>query len=126
MARSIDFDNITKEDLEYMKQRPWLLQEAELVGAVLPIIEEPEAVHELVITSEDHSDGAPDGSVPEHALKEDDEEEEEDDELEDYSELVVEDLKAILQDRDLPVSGTKAELVARLEAYDQENTLEED
>jgi hypothetical protein len=38
----------------------------------------------------------------------------------DYGELTVEELRDILRDRDLPVGGTKAELIDRLQADDAE------
>jgi hypothetical protein len=38
----------------------------------------------------------------------------------DYSELTVEELRDILRDRDLPVGGTKGELIDRLQADDAE------
>jgi hypothetical protein len=38
----------------------------------------------------------------------------------DYDELTVEELKGLLRDYDLPVSGTKAELIQRLNDADEE------
>jgi SAP domain len=47
---------------------------------------------------------------------------EEEGELSDYTGMTVEQLQDELRSRDLPTSGTKAELIARLEADDAETT----
>ena len=44
---------------------------------------------------------------------------------EDYESLTVAVLKDLLRERELPVSGKKAELIARLDEYDSSNVEEE-
>jgi hypothetical protein len=52
------------------------------------------------------------------------EEEELDDVTVQADEVTVEDLKDMLREKDLPVSGTKAELIARVNAYDEMTVTE--
>ena len=42
----------------------------------------------------------------------------------DYESLTVADLKDVLRERGLPVSGKKAELIARLEEHDSSEAIE--
>ena len=42
-----------------------------------------------------------------------------------YESLTVAELKDLLRERDLPVSGKKAELIARLEEYDSSDAVED-
>ena len=42
----------------------------------------------------------------------------------DYESLTVADLKDVLRERSLPVSGKKAELIVRLEEYDSSEDAE--
>lgn len=108
MARNIDFSNLDADDIQYLRQRSWLVDEAELQGfdGVRSQVE-----HEEVEESEEET--------------EDDQESGEADEIS-YSEASVEELKAELKDRGLAVGGSKAELVARLEANDAESEDEEE
>jgi hypothetical protein len=103
MARDIDFENLDDDDIEYLKQRHWIIEEAELQGV--------QGVRELI---QNHVPGQYD-------------EEEEDDEEEEisYEEASVEDLKAELKERGLSASGSKADLVARLEEDDAKDDEEE-
>lgn len=56
----------------------------------------------------------------------DEEDEVDPDEVENYDDLKVPQLRSLLQDRELPTDGTKAELVARLEESDEESEDDDD
>lgn len=90
---------------------------------------DPNTLHELadsIISNKDGFIAAANTEPPEPVEEvsvEDDVEEEDDDEDESESEYAghtVDELKEFLTERDLPVSGTKAELIARLEEADGE------
>lgn len=101
MARDIDFSKpLDENDIHYLRQRSWLVDEAELQGF--------DAIRKQVA----------DGVVEE-------EEEEEADEIV-YSEASVAELKAELERRELPTSGNKPELIARLEEDDAADDEEEE
>lgn len=106
MAKHIDMDNLTVDDLHYLAQRSWLVDEAEAVGY--------ENIRSLVANRD---------NIVESDL-ESEEEELEDEEI-DYNDLKVEELKAELEKRELPTDGKKPELVARLIENDEEEEEEE-
>lgn len=105
MARSIDYGNLTVDDLHYLGQRSWLVKEAEDLGF--------EGVRELVLDR---------ANIVEEDLEEEEEpEEEEEDENTSYEELDTAALRDLLKTRELTSSGTKAELIARLVTADQQS-----
>lgn len=106
MAKHIDMDNLTVDDLHYLAQRSWLVNEAEAAGY--------ENIRSLVANRD---------NIVESDL-ESEEEELEDEEI-DYNDLKVEELKAELEKRELPTDGKKPELVARLIENDEEEEEEE-
>lgn len=106
MARKIDFENLSNEDLLYLSTREWLVQEAEFLGI--------EGVRERV-------NAALSGEVQE----EEEEEEDGEEEIPDYEAWKVEDLKAELKNRELDDSGKKPQLIARLVADDEEEEEED-
>ncbi len=137
MARDIDFDNPDgwdDDDLEYLRQRESLVDEAELQGV--------EGVRERITEYAERSKRPePEGDVPydpngprpgdESFDKSDSEEEEEeldeeegDEDETDYNELSVDELRDYLRQRGLPTGGKKEELVARLEADDEGHRAE--
>lgn len=105
MAKHIDMDNLTVDDLHYLAQRSWLVNEAEAAGY--------ENIRSLVANRD---------NIVESDLES--EEEELDEEI-DYNDLKVEELKAELEKRELPTDGKKPELVARLIENDEEEEEEE-
>lgn len=115
MARNIDYGNLTVDDLHYIGQRAWLVEEAESLGfpEVRNLVKDRENITEDDLLEEEEDDE----SNSEGQKESEDDEEEEDDELE-YDELDVAELKEELKKRDLPISGNKAELVARLVSAD--------
>jgi hypothetical protein len=106
MARDIDFSKpLDENDIHYLRQRSWLVDEAELQGF--------DAIRKQVA----------DGVVEEE--EEDDDQSDESDEIV-YSEASVAELKAELERRELPTSGNKPELIARLEEDDAADDEEEE
>lgn len=103
MAKHIDMDNLTIDDLHYLAQRSWLVNEAEAAGY--------ESIRSLVANRD-------------NIVEADLEEEELEDEEIDYNDLKVEELKAELEKRELPTDGKKPELVARLVENDEEEEEE--
>lgn len=103
MAKHIDMDNLTIDDLHYLAQRSWLVNEAEAAGY--------ENIRSLVANRD-------------NIVEADLEEEELEDEEIDYNDLKVEELKAELEKRELPTDGKKPELVARLVENDEEEEEE--
>jgi hypothetical protein len=104
MARSIDFTNLDEDDLRYLADRQWLVNEGDAQG------------HE---TSKAVAAWREDGTVPEPA-------EDDDEDGIEYSEATVDQLRAELERRELDTTGKKAELIARLEADDEEDDDEID
>lgn len=98
MAREVDFENPSNDDLIYLQSRSWLIEEAQLLG---------------VEGLQDKVDAFARGEVEE-------EETDEDGDDKTYAEATVEELKAELKSRGLETSGKKDELIARLEADDEE------
>lgn len=89
MAREIDFSKpLSADDQQYVSERPWLKAEAEQAGFDVNLDDE------FVVDSDEEEGTAP------------------------YSEWTVDDLKAELKARDLTVSGSKEQLVERLEEDD--------
>lgn len=108
MAREIDLDNLTVDDLHYLGQRSWLITEAESMGY--------ENIRSLVNNR---------FNITEADLEDVEDEDEDLDEI-DYNDLKVEELKAELEKRELPTEGKKSELVARLLENDEEEEEEEE
>ena len=128
MARDIDFDNLTDDDMPYLQARHFLVEEAELLGhegvrekvdAWTPG-ETPEADARQDVRPAPQTTG--DADLPTTPQTPDEEEEEE----VDYSEASKDELVAEAKRRELPASGTKDEIIARLEAYDAEHADEEE
>lgn len=99
MARELDFENLSSDDLHYLRQRSWLVQEAELLGV--------EGIRDLVANFD------PDA-------------EDEEDETPLYSAAKVEQLRAELSNRGLDTTGKKEDLIARLEADDEADDEDEE
>lgn len=117
MARDIDFSKLDKADKVFIRQRPWLVDEAKLQGfdiydAVWAGVEaDPEGTATQSVTTEDLRVGTPD---------QDDDGMPEDSESDDYDEWKVPELKEELEKRELAVGGNKDELIARLREDDAE------
>ena len=106
MAREIDFSKkLTDDDKQYVRQRPWLVREAEMQGH--------EGVRAEVYS--DSSTGAEDDSN------------EGDDAPRDYSKLTIAQLQKEIdsrneeldEDEQIDRSGNKADLIARLQEDDE-------
>lgn len=98
MARTVDFENPSDDDLQYLSERTWLITDAELSG------------HEGV---QDAVDAYLAG-------------EREEEEVITYKQGKVEELRAELERRNLDTAGKKDDLIARLEADDLAREDEED
>lgn len=104
MSRSIDLSQpLSAEEMEYVNNRPWLKKEAELQGITITAADD-----EFVV---DETSDAGDGGV------EDDEEE-----AESYEDMGVEALREELGRRGLVKSGSKEQLIARLEEDDESDS----
>lgn len=97
MARQLDLEKLSKEDYNYITQRPWLVEEANQQGYVIDL-------KKKTCTRADGSSAESD----------------EGEEIS-YEDYTVAELKEELKERELSTEGNKAELVARLEE-DDENT----
>lgn len=109
MARDIDLDDMSNDDLIYLSQRASLIKELELQGY--------DDIRERIDAAVNggSADSAPEGD------EEEDDEEEDDDEV-DYNTGTVKELREELKSRELSTDGDKAELVARLEEDDRNNS----
>lgn len=105
MARSIDYTNLSAEDLRYLSDRQWLIAEGDYQGFE---------------TSAAVAAWREDGTVPDQG-----EIEGEEDGIA-YGEATKAQLQEELKSRGLEVSGTKDELIARLEADDEEEDEEDE
>lgn len=123
MSKQIDFSKpLSEEDEEYVDARPWLRRDAELAGIDLS------SETDFSLEEEDGDDET-DGFESEGEESEDesedegegDEDEEEEEQTLPYSEWEYADLKAEAGARELPKSGSKEQLIERLEANDREN-----
>jgi len=103
-----------------------------IAGKINELADDPNALHELADSIVSHK-GAfataveaepPEPMTDEEAGVGEDVEEEEVAGESEYSGHTVDELKEFLTERDLPVSGTKAELIARLEEDDAEESEE--
>lgn len=106
MSREIDFDkSLSDDDLQYLSQRPWLAEQAERQGY--------EGVKDLVKESVEVTDEGGTfvsvGSIAQNDVQ---------DHPDNYEDMTNAELSAELERRDLPHSGTKAELVERLRESD--------
>lgn len=113
MARNIDFDNLSKDDIQYLRQRDALVREAELLGYTdirktvdADMDAQPEYDAEQDVDPSPQSQGNADLPATE--------------EIPPYSEWSKDELVAELKTRKLSASGNKDELVARLDADDEE------
>lgn len=105
MAREIDLDNISPEDIEYIKQRPWLLEDAERYGYKIDL--DAGAVQSPAFSQEEV------GQDHENEVHGQDESSEDD-----YDDWTVDELKEELDNRELKTSGKKPELIDRLREDD--------
>lgn len=118
MTREIDFTKpLNSDELLYVRDRPWLKQEAELQGYTIQseddefVVEDGDAERAV----DPNLAMVQDYQTPEEADGDDEAEELPDD----YNEWTVEQLKAELKQRELPVSGSKEQLVDRLSESDE-------
>lgn len=118
MARDIDFSaKLSEDDIHYLRQRSWLVDEAELQGF--------DTVRKQVSDGAAEEDEEFDANQDVNPAPQTQTDESEEEEI-DYSEASVAELKAELERRELPTSGNKPELIARLEEDDAADDEEEE
>ena len=126
MARQIDIENLSEEDVAYLEQRHWMIQELEFQGHDWATLRAEALGEELPASDEADENGSvdqTDGSEPEE-------------EPEDYSEYSFAELKAEIDDRNdgkedddetrISKAGSADELRARLVADDAAVVEEDD
>lgn len=120
MSKQIDLTKpLSEEDAAYVADRPWILEDAKLRGVEVSIETNFTTDNDEAEDEDDEETGADD------AVTDESEDDAEDDELEDdYEEWNVEQLKAELKSRGLTVSGSKEQLIERLQASDDETGAE--
>ena len=133
MSREVDYDNLTPDDLEYLRDRTWLPQptqeqidamldrmdvpvvpSSQLMGegdAIVQSTGEPEQTEGEQTVGNDGNGGSSEGGEP---AKDDEIIEEPDG----YEEKTVAELKELCGGRSLKKSGNHGELVARLREAD--------
>ena len=118
MSRKIDFSQpLSEEDEAYLADRPWLRIDAEMSG--FDLSEETDFAVDDGDDPDEDPEGFEDGD--DQSDDEDDEESDEDggsDEVAPYSEWDYADLKTEAGERGLSKSGSKEQLIERLEAHD--------
>lgn len=95
MARNIDYDNLDIDSVRFLRERPWLIKEAEYQGYEdiedkLAEIEQAEADK----VAADRESGA-------------------------YDDLGIKNLRQLARDRNLDSSGRKVDLISRLKEDDE-------
>jgi hypothetical protein len=113
MARQVDFSDLSDDDLHYLHQRPWLLDEAERTGENDGSARK--AVQQFAAGLSDGSDEV-EGFVDVTEIAGHDKEPEV--EADNYDEWTNAQLAEELEKRDLAHSGNKAELIERLREND--------
>ncbi len=98
MSRQVDLDDLTADDVEYMRQRPWLIAEAKLRGV--------DNIEELMAEAAE-GDSAKDTAefVSTTAV--------------DYGAKKIGELRTAAKTRGLSTEGSKKDLVERLSTHDQ-------
>ena len=95
MARDIDVDNLDADQVAYLEQRPWLVAEAKQLGV--------EDIEERIAEVKAQEQAGLDKTI----------------EGKKYDELKLNELRELAAQRRLDRSGSKAELVTRLEEDDK-------
>lgn len=119
MSKKIDFSKpLSEEDEAYVAERPWLRVDADLSGFDLS-----EETDFSVDGGVDEGSENPDGFEPEDADSDESDEENEEgegdeDEVAPYAEWDYQELKTEAKRRDLSASGSKEQLIERLEQDD--------
>jgi hypothetical protein len=120
MTREIDFSEpLDEADEAYVRDRPWLIQDAELRGETVRF----ESEEEFTLDSDDETNDETDDQTGDNTEgSEDDADEAEDEadgeEVPPYSEWDFADLKTEAGNRGLKQNGSKESLIARLEEHD--------
>lgn len=135
MSKKIDFSKpLTDADRQYVSERPWLLQDARLNGQDIIdddefFVDDDEATGDDNENTDEDSEGNEDGDDGSEGDADDAADDAEDDESEDgededseeaapYAEWDYADLKVEAGNRNLSKSGSKEQLVKRLEEDD--------
>ena len=125
MSKQIDFSQpLSEEDAAYVADRPWLAKDAELSGFEVRdeddfFVDDPDAGSEPDgFEDEDKSDDDSDDENSDSDEDDEEEDESEEDEAAPYSEWEYADLKAEAGNRGLAKSGSKEQLIERLEEND--------
>jgi hypothetical protein len=113
MARDVDFENLDEDDVRYLAERPWLVDQAEREGNE----DVREVVEEYALSQQAHNEP---GTFPVEATTP---QEEADDDYDSWKkdELVaeIEDRNSEREDSDyLSPGGTKSDMIERLRADD--------
>lgn len=120
MTREIDFSKpLNADDAQYVQERPWLAQDATLRGETVEYEDDDFVVDDSDNISNQNQGGnglVTSGSLNPSAQVEDT--------SGDYADKNVEELKDLLRERDLPVSGSKEQLIERL--VEDDNAPEDD
>lgn len=124
MARDIDLNDLSKDDLVYLQQRPWLVDEARVAYGVdlkerlANMDNEEEDVRDFSDADGRQAERLTRPASTKSTTSESADEEETDEDSDDYEQWSVAELKDEAKSRDLKVSGSAAELVARLREDD--------
>lgn len=119
MARDIDLSksSFSKEEIEYIAQRPWLADEAALQGntKIAELLDERAYKLQSGEQQPEFVDVAEEGNPPADAPAD------LEDDYDDESEWSYKDLQTEAKGRELPASGSREEIVARLRENDAAN-----
>jgi hypothetical protein len=121
MTREIDISNVTDEDVPFILQRPWIAEEVIFQGYRLP-----RSYYDAVgkqAPSEPEPEFSAGGGTVEGVL---DQQTQTSIAERNYGALTNTQLRGLLEARELSTSGTKAELVERLEEDDEANSEDEE
>lgn len=121
MGRKIDFSKpLTADEAAYVADRPWLRTDAELQGFEVTLEDDEFILEDGAQPDDTSSDGSGEDTGEGEDVGEGSDDEDGEDEAEPYDVWAYADLKAEAKSRGISASGSKEQLVERLNENDGE------